>query len=135
MISAIAKYQEEKSKKPRGVGEYALNRGIETIGGVKFRPEHSGYELTHICEMKALSEWPAICAAVSMVYEYEHLHRACVQNLMDGSMLYAATLLTVAELLKSQRRLTTEDIHELEQLLQLIDDYWRMTAETDQMAV
>jgi hypothetical protein len=31
LTSAIGKYQEEKSKMPRGVGKYALSRGIETI--------------------------------------------------------------------------------------------------------
>jgi hypothetical protein len=61
-------------------------------------------------------------------YDDVLLQRVRVQNLMDESMLYATTLLAVAELLKSQRQLTIKDIHELEQLLQLMDDdYWRMT--------
>lgn len=56
---------------PRGMGEYALHGAIETIGGVRFRPEHSGFEMWHSCRMKALSKWTEMCAAVSMVYEKE----------------------------------------------------------------
>lgn len=107
--------------------EYVLNIGIETIGGVRFRPEFSGFEMSHREGMKALSEWYAISATVSMVYEDEPPKRASVKKLMDESIPYATALLAVAELLKSQRRLTIDDINKLETLSEQMSDYWFKT--------
>lgn len=109
------------------MAEYVFNRGIETIGGVRFRPEHSGFELSHALGMKALGEWHDICAAVSMVYESEPVKRASVKKLMDESMPYATALLAFAKLSKGQGRLTAEDIQELEKLSKQMYDYWSKT--------
>jgi hypothetical protein len=60
--------------------------GLEESNVIQFRPEHSGFELSHACGMKALRKWTGICAALSMVYEKELLKRARVQNLTDEAM-------------------------------------------------
>ena len=55
------------SNNPRVEADYALYKGIESLGGV-FNAEHGGFELNHGEGIDMLEHWDAIVEIVSGTY-------------------------------------------------------------------
>ena len=57
----------ESPKKPKGPAEFVFNRAVEAFGGVRYRAEHGGYELSNADGIKVLEAWDKIVGVVSQV--------------------------------------------------------------------
>ena len=102
---SILDYIKKECKSPRGEAGFTFNNATTTIGGVSFRPEHSGLELAHRDNIKVLSAFDRIFQCVCTVYPDDNSKRQKVVELMEQAKAIAAPLRTLCILLKSQERI------------------------------
>lgn len=128
LLSSLDSYLEDKSKKPQGIGEFIFNKGIEMIGQVAFRPEHSGFELSHADGMKVLEKWSDIADCVAKCYdnsdEAEEFSPS-IKSLMERSKEIAQHLLVVSKILKSQSKQSSLQIIKLRDAIYRLSKAWR----------
>ena len=116
----------KKSRKPKGPAEYVFVRAIEIYGGVRYRPEHSGFELSNDDGISVLENWDKVCDAVNRVYERNTSMGNKVGSFIDKTRKIATPLLTISKLLKSQKKFTPERIRQLKEALVLHSMAWRI---------
>lgn len=125
MKELIDDYMKPKCKKPRGPAEYVFNKGIEIYGRVRYRAEHSGYELSNSDGIKALAVWDDICGAVCRTYGDQPTAKQLVESVMEESKRVAGPLLEVSIALKSQERIDPEKQDEIKASICALSSAWR----------
>jgi hypothetical protein len=124
MLEELKQYV-ESPKKPKGPAEFVFNRAVEAFGGVRYRAEHGGYELSNADGIKVLEVWDKIVGAVSLVYDCNGEKGRRVLELMEKSKKIAGPLLTISRIIKSQQKITGERLAELKRCLRLFSIAWR----------
>jgi hypothetical protein len=100
LIECINKFLAKDCKKPRGVLEYALDRGIVNYGRVNFRSEFGGRGLSNADGIRVEEQWDTICDAVCLAADDDV--EAVVTGYMDASKRVVRPLLELSKALKSQ---------------------------------
>jgi hypothetical protein len=103
LLPALKKYF--TSKKPRGPAEFAYNAAQEIIGGVRFRAEHSGYELSNSHGIMVLEKCVEIATIIEMTYPDEPERRKEVIEAMRIFRSFSKSLLPLSKLMKSQGKI------------------------------
>lgn len=102
------KYLSDTSRKSRGEAEFVYNRAIEIIASVRYRPEHTGFELSNADGIKVLKSINEICAVVAECYADEPAKRAKVKLVLERLKAVAVPLLPLCLALKSQKKITLD---------------------------
>ncbi|KAL7540284.1 hypothetical protein ACHAWF_006640 [Thalassiosira exigua] len=110
--AALSKYLAQESKRPRGMLEYVLNNAIEHIGGGEFMAEHSGYEQTNGRALNSLSKFDKIAEVCKSAYPVEHPLHNSISEIFDSYADLARKLFRLCRLMKSQKRIDTDEFDE-----------------------
>lgn len=102
------KYLCDTSRKSRGEAEFVYNRAIEIIASVRYRPEHTGFELSNADGIKVLKNIDAICDVAAECYADEPAKRTLVKLVLEHLKAVAHPLLPLCLALKSQKKITAE---------------------------
>ena len=137
LLEAIKKYKNKTSKRPRGPAEYRYNKSFEEKAKVRFRPEHSGFELSNSDGIIALQHWNKICKATTAVYdvdsdnEDEARMAEAIQNIMDESKKVSRPLFWLSKFLKRQDKKTAKIVYtEFDPVMIAFSRAWREVYKT-----
>lgn len=108
MAPLLRKYLGDSSRKSRGEAEFVYNRAIEIVGCVRYRPEHTGFELSNADGIKVLNQINEICDVVGECYANEPAKRTEVRLVLARLKAVAAPLLPLCVALKSQQKIPLE---------------------------
>jgi hypothetical protein len=108
LLPQLEKYLDKKSKKARGPAEFTYNKAQEVMGGVRFRAEHSGFELSNHDGIKVLEKTDVIAAIVEKTYPDDTERRKEVKDAMRIFKRFGKCLLPLSKLMKSQERIDGE---------------------------
>lgn len=137
VLEQIKAYKKKSSKKPHGPAEYRYNQSFENEAKVRFRAEHSGFELSNDDGITALRHWNKICEATTGVYdansndEDEAKMAKDIKVIMDESKEISRPLFWLSKFLKRQDKKTEDVVHqEFDPVMIAVSKAWRKTHKT-----
>ena len=71
LLKEIKAHKKQSSKKPHGPAEYRYNKSFEEEAKVRFRAEHSGFELSNSDGITVLQHWNNICESTTGVHDVD----------------------------------------------------------------
>lgn len=125
MLPLLQQYLKDTSRKSRGEAEFVYNRAIEIVAGVRYRPEHTGFELSNADGIKVLKYMDEICDVVSECYAEEPAKRDLVELIVKRLKAVATPLLPLCLLLKSQQIIPPEKQEEIRKQQCAVFAAWR----------
>ncbi|EJK58477.1 hypothetical protein THAOC_21391 [Thalassiosira oceanica] len=105
---ALDKFLKDSSKRERGKLEYVFNQSIQVFGGT-YGDQHGGFNLTNGRILRELENFDKIATACRAAYPAGHSLHEVVQEMFDRYELFAKNFFNVAKLMKSQRKIDSEE--------------------------